>query len=231
MTIRRTDVLAGERSDVSGWWDSQRPADNTSSPRTMEVASSWLRDCISTHAECTQSTFEMRLPTRLLELNQPSPGFFRLRESSSLLSKPQYMTLSHCWGTTKHLKLTAATWRLLSDGIPMTSLARTFQDAMQVAVTLGFKFIWVDSLCIKQDSLQDWQHEASAMGAAYRGSSCNIAATALSNGSGGCFRPRNPRYLKPCIISTNFSNSSNSTYLLESQTIPRDAFQPLLTRG
>jgi hypothetical protein len=82
-----------------------------------------------------------------------------------------------------------------------------------------------------QDSLQDWQHEASTMGDVYKGALCNVAATASSDGEGGLFRPRDPRYLKPCLISTEFSDQSNSNYWLESFLIPHDTFQPLFDRG
>lgn len=224
-------MLADKEGETSVWWNSQEPANSTDSPKTLELALSWIQDCVSTHAECSRPMLEMRLPTRLLELNQPSRGSIRLRESSTFPKKPRYVTLSHCWGNTKHILLTSATCRALSDGIPITSLARNFRDAMQIAEFLGFQFIWIDSLCIMQDSLQDWQHEASTMGDVYKGSSCNIAATASSDGSGGCFRDRDPRYLKPCLVTTEFSNHSNSAYWLESRRLPHDTFQPLFDRG
>jgi hypothetical protein len=69
------------------------------------------------------------------------------------------------------------------------------------------------------------------MGDVYKGAWCNVAATASSDGEGGLFRPRDPRYFKPCLISTEFSDQSNSKYLLESFPIPHDTFQPLFDRG
>jgi hypothetical protein len=107
----------------------------------------------------------------------------------------------------------------------VTHLAPTFRDAVKIASKLGFDFIWTDSLCIMQNSLQEWQHEASIMNDIYKYSSCNVAATASSNGDRGYFRGRDPRYIKPCLVSTRFSNRRNSTYWLESQrdgVIPHD---------
>ncbi|PMD12341.1 HET-domain-containing protein [Hyaloscypha hepaticicola] len=229
--VSQLNVLIRESSDPTDWTGPRECDNNTGSPRTLEMASQWLRDCVSAHTECNQSVQDMKLPTRLLELNQPSRGSIRLRQSSSLLTKPQYMMLSHCWGMTEYLKLTATTRGLLSDGIPIMSLAKTFREAVQVAEARGFEFIWIDSLYIMQDSLQGWQHEASTMGDVYKGALCNVAATASSDGEGGLFRPRDPRYLKPCLISTEFSDQSNSNYLLESSLIPHDTFQPLFDRG
>ncbi|KAK1502880.1 hypothetical protein CTAM01_04869 [Colletotrichum tamarilloi] len=39
----------------------------------------------------------------------------------------------------------------------MTSLSKTFQDAVLVTRRLGIKYIWIDSLCIIQDSKLDWE--------------------------------------------------------------------------
>ncbi|KAH9215206.1 heterokaryon incompatibility protein-domain-containing protein [Leptodontidium sp. 2 PMI_412] len=141
----------------------------------------------------------MWLPTRLLELNEPSVGQLRLRETCELLSHPAYVTLSHCWGDAQFFKLTGETHAQLARGIPLSLLAQTFQDTVLVAGRLGVKYLWIDSLCIIQDSLQDWRHESVSMCNVYKGSLFNIAAAASSSSDGGCFRQRDPRLLRPCL--------------------------------
>jgi hypothetical protein len=74
VTILETNAFAGVLSDPTDWTGPQERDNNTGSPRTLEMASQWLRDCVTAHIECNQSVQDMKLPTRLLELNQPSRG-------------------------------------------------------------------------------------------------------------------------------------------------------------
>jgi len=102
-----------------------------------------------------------------------------------------YMILSHCWGNAKFFKLTPAWHGRLSNGVPNSLLANTFQDAMYVAEQSGASYIWIDSLCIIQDSLEDWHQESVTMCDFYKGSLCTIAAAASSSSEeGGILRTR-----------------------------------------
>jgi hypothetical protein len=68
------------------------------------------------------------------------------------------MTLSHCWGSAEFFKLTAQSYRDLSNGIDISTLPQAFQDAAKVALQMGvFILLWIDSLCIFQDSVEDWR--------------------------------------------------------------------------
>ncbi|PVH69581.1 HET-domain-containing protein, partial [Cadophora sp. DSE1049] len=192
-----------------------------------------LQKCISSHPKCRVNT--TKLPTRLLELSKPNPGHVRLRDTQDLPQSTSYVTLSHCWGDAKFFKLTGASHEQLSNGVPVSLLANTFQDAVHVAEKLSASYIWVDSLCIIQDSLQDWRQESVTMCDVYKGSLCNIAAAASSSSSeGGCFRERDPQLIRPCLVATKFTNRANDDFLLESQTeqwLPHDQQQPLYRRA
>jgi len=48
--------------------------------------------------------------------------------------------------------------------------------------------LWIDSLCIIQDSPSDWSAEAKAMDRVYVNSYCTIAASSSPNSGGGCKR-------------------------------------------
>ncbi|KAK1524235.1 uncharacterized protein CCOS01_09322 [Colletotrichum costaricense] len=69
----------------------------------------------------------------------------------------------------------------------MTSLSKTFQDAVLVTRRLGIKYIWIDSLCIIQDSKLDWETESVKMAEVYSNAYLTIAATQSRNGDGGLF--------------------------------------------
>lgn len=48
-------------------------------------------------------------------------------------------------------------------------------------------YIWIDSLCIIQDSVEDWRQEASLMGKVYQNAVCTISADCAADGKMGCF--------------------------------------------
>ncbi|KAF5627029.1 hypothetical protein F52700_8512 [Fusarium sp. NRRL 52700] len=86
----------------------------------------------------------------------------------------------------------------------LSNLSPTFRDAALLVRRMGFRYIWIDSLCIFQDSLSEWQQEAKAMVDIYRHSFCNISAIAASSepGSTGLFSKRSlpSRHLFPFVI-------------------------------
>jgi hypothetical protein len=47
-------------------------------------------------------------------------------------------------------------------GENLESLPKTFRDSIQVTRALGYKYIWIDSLCIIQ-STADWERESVKM--------------------------------------------------------------------
>lgn len=89
-------------------------------------------------------------------------------------------------------------------GIQYSELSKTVQDAMNFTRQLGFQYIWVDYLCILQDSPTDWAQEAATMKQVYSHSSCTLAATAASDGSEGLFFQREVKF------GPNYRNTSHS---------------------
>ena len=51
-----------------------------------------------------------------------------------------------------------------------------FQDAIVTTWKLGIQYLWIDSLCIIQDSKDDWEIESAKMGAVYRNAYVTIVA-------------------------------------------------------
>lgn len=113
----------------------------------------------------------------------------------------------------------------LEKQIPLKDLPQTFRDAMELTRRLGYRYIWIDSLCIVQDSESDWHREALAMSSIYGNSSCNIAAMG-DGGVDACFVQRNPLELFPCRITQQ--KGMNATYAFQ-EIVHKDI--PLLSRG
>lgn len=106
-----------------------------------------------------------------------------------------FVTLSHRWppihtGNTSP-RLLKANVCDFGQNIPWDMLSKTFQDADDVARTAGFRFIWIDSLCIIQDDLADLRKEVSQMGDIYSNSTLSIFA--LQPGQGFTKRPYHSR--------------------------------------
>jgi hypothetical protein len=72
---------------------------------------------------------------------------------------------------------------MMKSSMDFNELSLVFQDAIIVARHLGISYIWIDCLCIIQDSVEDWNRESAQMCGVYSGLFCDIAATACSNGT------------------------------------------------
>ena len=70
---------------------------------------------------------------------------------TSFDSSYQYIALSHCWALTNPLRTTA---RNLSE-----HTLRVPWNQLSLAIRQAVEYIWIDSLCILQDNLADWESE------------------------------------------------------------------------
>lgn len=151
----------------------------------MALAAWWLQNCRSTHPRCQSPRDNFKeLPTRLVDLDTSG---LRL---CSLVGEPMlhpYATLSHCWGSKHYVLLTKENLASFYTGIPMASLSRIVIDAISIARKMGFRYLWIDTLCIVQDDPEDWEREASRMSQVYGSAALNIAASSAKDGSEGCF--------------------------------------------
>ena len=187
-------------------------ANNTGSPETWKIAQTWFQDCLDNHQKCRRGVgvdHQRRLPSRLLDLSKETPSTIRLQNTEDLPEFTQYTTLSHCWGSSKLITLTSDSEAGLRQGIEISTLSRTFQEAVEVSRKLGVWYLWIDSICIFQDSRADWEKESAMMGEVYRNSACNIGATGSFNSDGGLFHDRNPGDILPLSFETNWSPETN----------------------
>lgn len=180
---------------------------STDADESWALIKQWLGQCTTRHVKCNEhgSRKNARLPARLLDLSND-----QLRLIATEESKPDgpYVSLSHCWGSGQYFKLTTATIGHMKAGFSKSLLSRTFNDAIRVTLQLGLKYLWIDALCIIQDSKSDWSQEALAMADVYQGAFFNLAATGSVDGNGGLFHGRNVNMVPPCIVETEWPESS-----------------------
>lgn len=135
-----------------------------------------LHECSTKHKKCAQTV--VQLPTRVIDTGDSSSkdGTAKVVRGEDLMAT--YATLSYCWGKWEGLKLTTLNVGDMERGLPWKHLPVLFRDAITVVRRLGIRYLWIDALCIMQDSLEDWRKEAVKMGRYFRHSSVSIASTA-----------------------------------------------------
>jgi hypothetical protein len=182
--------------------------------------------------EQRESIMARELPARLIDVgaefatNPP-----RLCNTSEMAENVEYMTLSHCWGKLSIFTLNKTNFEALQNLIPVDQLPKTFQDAILITRKMGHKFLWIDSLCILQDDLEDWEREAAKMASVYAFSSLNIAATAATDGRVGCFFDRDVARVQRCRVKA-LVDGREKVYDCVEDSWDRDIEQaPLNSRG
>lgn len=160
----------------------------------IQLAQRWTSNCLKFHPDCNLEP-PLFYPSRLLSI---AVAPIRLVITGQWTDRPPYATLSHCWGTAKFETLETTNFDDLQRSVSNRMLSKTFVDAIQIARAVGLAYLWIDSLCIIQDSNKDWEAEAGMMASVYGGSSLNIAASSARDGSEGCF-------LKPLDYAGGFT--------------------------
>ncbi|KAE8441356.1 hypothetical protein EG329_005459 [Mollisiaceae sp. DMI_Dod_QoI] len=181
-------------------WSAIKTRPNRSRDTGSDAAVEWtlrqLQNCRSRHASCRKNA--MALPTRVLDVGeeaQDTVGSVRLYTSRQ--EEAEYVSLSHCWGSIRPLITTISTMASFQNEIPWNKLPQTFRDAVIFTRKLGIRYLWIDSLCIIQDSEEDWSIEVGKMSSVYENAVLTIAAASSADGNGGLFRresQRSPSY-------------------------------------
>lgn len=162
----------------------KRVSPDALSSECMQLAQKWLSECINSHSGCNGSRVESGWRPRRLIYVGSSQDEPRLLVNTGGITG-QYIALSHCWGKTQPLTSTSSVISERQRGIPLSSMPPTFQDAVAVARRFGFEYLWIDSLCIIQDSATDWEEQAAQMQNVYEGAVLTLAADAGRDGPGG----------------------------------------------
>ena len=100
------------------------------------------------HEECQKGN-DLAIPAkRVLNLAKVATGTVRIVETAD--RKGRYVALSHCWGDPRRhpLMSTHATLGDHMSGMALSSLPRSFRDAINVCLYLDIQYIWIDCLCI-----------------------------------------------------------------------------------
>jgi hypothetical protein len=79
------------------------------------------------------------------------------------------------------LQLKRDLFESFKQGIPYKEFPKTFQDAIRICRALKVDYLWIDSICIIQDSKEDWDIQSSKMDLVYANCLLTIAADSAEN--------------------------------------------------
>jgi hypothetical protein len=163
-----------------------------SSGTPVDLIHEWRRECREEHSKCqARVSKQTHRPRRLLNVTTHRRGFVQLEEfsSSEIIA---YAALSYCWGGRQSLVLTTERLRLRELSFAMESLPQTITDAITTVDDLGMMYIWVDALCIAQDSDLDKATEIGRMGDIYSSAELTIHAATARSCTEGFLDDRDP---------------------------------------
>ena len=162
--------------------------------------------CMKSHAHGRLDTEQSKeIPARLIEINftKQTPTVRIIETKGQFPEKREYMTLSYCWGNAHFPTLETKDEQQFKNGLTFETLPKVFQDAIHIAGWFQIEYLWIDSLCILQDSHNDWMNESCKMRDIYRDSFLTIAATGATDPYKGCFRDRNTSLVEPIKFSVS----------------------------
>ena len=183
----------------------------------------WLRHCSPTkqrHQSCHEwrQPASSEIPTRLIDVAAGGKGQDPRLSLRHAKRKPlPYVTLSYPWGPEPDVDRLPLLRNLLrksnlatfSRKIPLKTLPRLFQDAIRVTRRLGYRYLWIDALCILQDDRKDFLKESALMGEIYARASLNISAGGATSSRSPLFGPRNDHLVRPFRCNLDWRAISN----------------------
>jgi hypothetical protein len=196
---------------------------------------SWIQNCNENHTGCEYRSTDPFVPTRLVDIGTEDPKMVRIVETAKHGITRPYVTLSHCWGKHQFLTLRRANEKLLTtEGVHISELTRNFQEAIDVARSIGMRYIWIDSICIVQGDDGDFSTEGQYMHKVYRFSYCNIVAADSPDSTFGVFRERDAKSIVPAVYEAgDDSKLENGTWRILKESLWKDELleTPIYARG
>ena len=166
----------------------QGPRPDLSSDKVFEQAKYWIETCKG-HENCLLRD-DGPLPKIVIKVASPESSILcRLVEPGD--HSGQYVALSYCWGKQSYV-LTTENKKDLIIRLDENRLPQTILDAIHITRRLGYQFLWIDALCIVQNSETGKAEDIANMNKTYQRAALTIVAGSTSSASEGFLHPRRP---------------------------------------
>jgi hypothetical protein len=175
----------------------------------MKIVCDWLQESDRLSPSSVTGANSLKVASRLIDVGS---GELRIVETSSTSFSESdrasgFAALSYVWGTNQTFVLLSTTANELMSGFDLEKLPQTIQDAVTVARKLEFRYLWVDALCIMQDSDTDKAIELPKMRQIYQKASITIVAAVSKTATEG--------FLHIPIETSYFIDPISIPYLLQ----------------
>ena len=117
------------------------PPKSSDSQESLSIINGWIDSCNKKHSKCIVPDLQY-VPYRVIDVGIDE-DVVKLCESPEKSNR--YIALSHCWGGQVDTVTTRSNLNERKSGILMSSLPRTFFDAVQLTRRLGVRYLWIDS--------------------------------------------------------------------------------------
>ena len=203
--------------NLAAKWIKTRVLSSSTLENKLSLASMWLHNCLEKHQRCLHDVQDIiQVPARVIDVG-PSDGSLEpfLRDANHDVQ--EWVTLSHCWGSTQPLKTTLTSLSIHRRSLPVDKLPKLFQDAILITRKLEYRYLWIDSLCIIQDSREDWEREIERMGSIYKHCVFMISADVCRGSTESIFADRvDLEYVRQgCISSKTGIHGTIAAYPLD----------------
>lgn len=194
----------------------------------------WLENCWGNHVECRKNHDASYLPTRLVDVESSDADLVRLIVTAEeSISDQRYIASSHCWGLNmpESAKTVTCNFKQHTQSIPLSDLSRTFVDFVTISRKIGVRYIWIDPLCIIQDSYEDWTVEAAQVAAVHSNAYVTVAASSSSDGTGGCRKgDASESFFGPADLTWDEEDESGNRRAAQCVSLPNpQVIQPLIS--
>ncbi|KAF2181155.1 HET-domain-containing protein [Zopfia rhizophila CBS 207.26] len=183
----RLNAFADPNDNAADFVTARALQRNVTSIEAQSQICSWIRKC-SGH-ECCLAQRDAILPARIIEVSPTrSPSAPRLLITNGGVGK--YATLSYCWGASHSSLISSSNMEEYRHHLDVATLPKTIQDAISVTRAISIPYLWVDALCILQDSDEDKTREIAMMEQIFRDSLVTLVAASSDNASRGFLQLR-----------------------------------------
>ncbi|KAF2405389.1 HET-domain-containing protein [Trichodelitschia bisporula] len=214
----------------------QLPNENTGSEASFRMADFWMQECCTGHKNCPKPFKDGFIPSRVIDVGSETedPRLVDTRTPDFKPYQKSYVALSHRWGLTPTLTTKSDTLADRMNGIPLNEIPKVFRDAVLVTRRMRERYLWIDSLCIIQDSKEDWQAESVQMCNIYKKAAFTIASAHSPDSMGGLFRQRNGLRIMPFEVAFAYISGEKRALFIPMgiPEVPWDVQDlPLYSRG
>ncbi|KAK4096829.1 HET-domain-containing protein [Parathielavia hyrcaniae] len=162
-----------------------------STAESFRLARECIGRCLESHEHCPEASLTTVLPDRVVDCcSDPHNPRITLTNGDQ---RGPYLALSYVWGAQQPMTTTSNIDDYVSRGIPLSIFPQTIRNAISATRSLGQRYLWVDALCILQDSDADKARQLGEMRRIYRDSHLTLNAACASSTWEGFLAKQRPQ--------------------------------------